>query len=480
MVKKWMTYLFVLMSTINLSAQDSTFVLGYAPQFVGEKVTMYTYSDYITLTKVAIGESIVGADSLFKIQNRTKTTIKVLIEISKTEAELYLSPNTNYQIEYYKPKDAPISFANQKVEALFYGLDSTDINYRVLQYNQWLDKYIYYNRYNIKKYGFSPYLDTFKIYAYDTYKDLKAPYFINYVRYHIATMERTKDSSKNKKAKANTYLEYIHPYPVYSNHDQYMKFVKSFYPKDFEAFLPQIKASIYLALDDKSPTKLMKALKKDPILQIEELRELMMVNMLGNSYYKRGYDRSSIVTILDSVSRFSNYKPNARTAHNMLTYLTKLENGYPAPELNMTNSSGDVVNWGTFKGKFVYVNFFASWNQTSVTEIKLIKALKTKYNNEIAFVSFNMDKTVEDYNRFMEQNNDIDWDVFYLGESHDLIDQFNVKSIPQYFLIDQEGFIALAPAKRPSPNGEYESIDKTFHYIQTELRRQLPSNRGGR
>jgi thiol-disulfide isomerase/thioredoxin len=202
----------------------------------------------------------------------------------------------------------------------------------------------------------------------------------------------------------------------------------------------------------------------------------MMVNMLGNSYYKRDFYRPNIITILDSVSRFSKFKTNANTAHNMLVYLTKLENGYPAPEIHFERDNGDVVNWITYKGKFVYVNFFASWNQTSVTEMKLIKGYKEKYGLDIAFISFSIDKTQEDFNDYKEKNKDLDWDIFYLGENHELLKQFNIKTTPAYFLIDQEGYIAIAPAKSPSPNGVYESIDMVFNYIQTQLHSQ-PSRR---
>jgi len=61
--------------------------------------------------------------------------------------------------------------------------------------------------------------------------------------------------------------------------------------------------------------------------------------------------------------------------------------------------------------------------------------------------------------------------VFYLGENDVLLDQFNVVTVPAYYLIDQDGYIALSPAKSPSPDGVYESIDKTFYYIKTELNR---------
>ena len=326
-MNKLLLFILIILGIFEASAQDDKFITGYAPEFIGETVTFYAYADYLTMTRVKIGESVVEKDSLFKLKNDVKSTVKIIIQIGKTETELYLMPDHDYAIEYYKPINAPITFTNQKVEVTFYDLDSTDINYRILQYSQWLDRYIYYNQMNIVKYGFSPYLDTFKIYAYNAYKSMDAPYFVNYVRYNIAIMERTKVSSRMKNSKANTYLEYIDPYPVYSNNDQYMQFVKSFYPKDFEGYLPRIKSAIFLALDHKSPYRMMKALRYDPILKKEELRELMMVNMLGNSYYQREYDRSSITTMLDSVSRFSNFKSNAIAAYNMLDYLTKLENG---------------------------------------------------------------------------------------------------------------------------------------------------------
>lgn len=473
-MKKLLGLIFIFLTVFNASSQNESLITGYAPEFVGETVTLYTYVDYLTMTRVKLGEAVVEKDSLFKLKNPVKSTVKVIIEIGKTETELYVMPKQAYTIEYYKPVNAPITFANQKVEVVFYNLDSTDVNYRVLQYNQWVDRYIYYNQRNIITHGFSPYLDTFKIYAYDAYKNIDAPYFINYVRYNIATMERSKVSSKMKNSKADTYLEYIHPYPVYSNHDQYMDFVKSFYSDDFEGYLPRIKSAVFLAIDHKSPDRLMKALKYDPLLQIEELRELMMVNMLGNSYYKRGYQRENIAVMLDSVSKFSKYQPNAVAAHNMLDYLTKLENGYPAPEINLLRENGDVVNWATYKGKFVYVNFFASWNQVSVNEMKLIKDLKVKYGEDIAFLSLNTDKSQKDHDLFIKEHPDYDWDIFYVGEHHLLLEQFNVASTPAYYLIDQEGFIALAPAQSPSPNGVYESIDKTFFYIKSELHRQPP------
>jgi hypothetical protein len=191
--------------------------------------------------------------------------------------------------------------------------------------------------------------------------------------------------------------------------------------------------------------------------------------MLGKSYYKRAYSRKNIVTILDSVSRYAKFKPNAIASKNMISYLTKLEDGYPAPQISFKSANGDVVNWITYEGKFVYVNFFASWNQASTNEMKLIESLKLKYGEYISFVSFSTDKTVADFNKFKENNPNYKWDMFYIGENSELQKDFNVATIPSYFLIDQSGFIAQAPALSPSPNGVYKTIEETFHYIKSRL-----------
>jgi thiol-disulfide isomerase/thioredoxin len=203
------------------------------------------------------------------------------------------------------------------------------------------------------------------------------------------------------------------------------------------------------------------------------------VNMLGNSYYKKGYNRQNLITILDSVRVFSKYKTNSVAAKNMLVYLTKLESGYPAPEINIEVATNEYLNWGNFEGKYIYVNFFANWNQTSLNEMKVIKDLELKHGENIEFVSFSTDKTRSEFDEFIKNNPEYKWNIVFLGENHELLERFNVKTIPAYYLIDQKGFIAQSPAKSPSPNGEYLSIDKTFYDINKRLHPKTQRNPNG-
>jgi hypothetical protein len=55
---------------------------------------------------------------------------------------------------------------------------------------------------------------------------------------------------------------------------------------------------------------------------------------------------------------------------------------------------------------------------------------------------------------------------------------FNITSVPNYYLFDQEGFIYQAPALSPGPNGKYQSIEGTLIKIQRALHPELPPRVG--
>ncbi len=455
---------------ISTIAYSST-ITGFAPEFIGEKVVMYTYSDYITMTRVEIGNAIVSdKDSTFQIEFDTKQTIKGMIEVGNTEAEIYLSPETDYNIFYKKKEDTPMAFARQKASTFFSDLDSSDINYKVLAYENWFDEYLYVHQKDIIKHGLGPYIDTFKQYAYAAYANEKNTYFVNYVRYDIAMLERTKRRSASNKLKYVEFLEYIKPFPVYPYNDKYMEFIKSYYSADLSSLHTQFQAEIILAIDNGSPTRLMTVMYRDPLYENDELRQLMMINMLGNGYYKRQYDRSNIRTILDSVSRFSKYRENSIAAKNILKYLTKIEAGYPAPDISLMDNHDDLITFGKYKGKFIYINFFTTWNNDAVKEMKLMEELYYNYSDYVEFISFCMDKDSTSYKTFLEENKALTWPIIYVGENHQVIKDFNVVSSPHYFLLDQDGFISMAPAKSPAPDGVYETVEKTFRYIRSRLR----------
>jgi thiol-disulfide isomerase/thioredoxin len=307
------------------------------------------------------------------------------------------------------------------------------------------------------------------LYAADAYKDVKDEYFLTYVRYNIGEMDQTFGGGRNAEARLQIFLEYIGPYPVYYENDQYMTFIKRFYEQDFDGYDPHTEKEIFAAIDAASPTLMMKALKRDLFLANPELREMIMIDKLGKQFYKSNYDKQAILHMLDSLSSHARYQVNATLARNIGAYLTSLERGYPAPFLELPFSADSTLTWRSYEGKFVYLNFFTTWDDKSKGEMKVMEGLYEKYKEDICFLSLCTDKERITFEKYRAENPGQTWDVIYIGDEHSLLQSWKVQTFPAYFLIDQGGYIAAAPATRPSPDGEYESIDKTFFYIRKVL-----------
>ena len=461
-------YLIAILSILSVAsfAQDTLF--GYAPDYAGEKVKLYTYQDYITRTRVVIGEGEVSKeDSIFRIELNNKGTLKGIVEIEKSEAEIYLAPKTSYQVYYEKPYDQPLSFNNQHVSLIFFGLDTADINYRIMQYNIWFDTFISYYHREIAAGLLATCLDTFKISVAEKYKDVQDEYFLTHVRYNIADVEQTLTGQSGKN-RLDTYLEYIEPYPIYYENEQYMQFVLNFYHMDFEDYPPEMEANMFGAIQIASPTLLMRHMGIDLLLERPDIREMVMIDKLGKLFYNDNRSKANVLVMLDSLAGHALNIHDAAAAKNVKNYLTSLEPGFPAPLLNV-NYNDSTLTWNSYSGRYVYLNFFSTWSDQSLLEMKVIDSLEEKYGNDISFLSICTDAKRKTYDQYLKDHPDMDWDIVYVGENDPLLTNFRVETYPQYFLIDQSGFIVAAPAPGPAPNGEYESIEKTLFTIQQAL-----------
>src|SRR6056300_1628337 len=213
-MKKILGYIIVfLFSITGFSQSDSGQVVieGYAPAFIGKMVEFNAYQDYVTRTRVNLATAMVRpSDSSFTLKIQTASTIEGIIEIDQTEASLYIAPNTDYTV-YFPEANGPKTYQNAETNLYFSDLDTLDINYLVLQYHQWLDTYIAYHEREIARGGFLAYLDTFKLYAADAYKEINDPYFITYVRYDLGELEQTFGGNAQSEKRLKTYLEYIEP-----------------------------------------------------------------------------------------------------------------------------------------------------------------------------------------------------------------------------------------------------------------------------
>ena len=103
--------------------------------------------------------------------------------------------------------------------------------------------------------------------------------------------------------------------------------------------------------------------------------------------------------------------------------------------------------------------------------------LKKKYGDYIEFVSICLDDDPKALIGFLKENPKYDWHFAHYQGNLALLENYNVRSVPSYYLIGPEGEMVDANALRPaplSPGAQYTTIDKTFWAIKRKFHKKEP------
>jgi thiol-disulfide isomerase/thioredoxin len=91
------------------------------------------------------------------------------------------------------------------------------------------------------------------------------------------------------------------------------------------------------------------------------------------------------------------------------------------------------------KNKFVFIDFWATWCQPCRKSLPHINNLAEKYKDNVIFLAISDEK--ENEVRNFLKNNTFSYLIFGLDIQKDLYSEFEIKTIPQYYLISPENTI---------------------------------------
>lgn len=151
----------------------------------------------------------------------------------------------------------------------------------------------------------------------------------------------------------------------------------------------------------------------------------------------------------------------------MMQPVFAIEAGAPAPACALpVLKSDDVVGLESFKGKVVYLDFWASWCGPCAKSFPFMNALHQELSAKgLAVVAVNLDENPEDARAFLQTHPA----GFTLAADTDeqCARQFDVKAMPSSYLIDRAGVIReVALGFR---DGEAETLRKTVDTLLSEL-----------
>ncbi|MDZ4666349.1 MAG: TlpA disulfide reductase family protein [bacterium] len=134
--------------------------------------------------------------------------------------------------------------------------------------------------------------------------------------------------------------------------------------------------------------------------------------------------------------------------------------GADAIRFTLKSIDGQPVSLSDFKGKVVYIDFWASWCGPCLREVPAGEDLKKAFaGKEVVFLNISID---EDENKWREsvKSKGISG-IHLLANSQNnpaVLEAYRIVSIPSYFLVGKDGKILAAPAVRPSNPQIYDLI----------------------
>ena len=132
--------------------------------------------------------------------------------------------------------------------------------------------------------------------------------------------------------------------------------------------------------------------------------------------------------------------------------------GSPFPAgVNLVDTNGKAVDFSQFKGKYVYIDLWASWCGPCCKEVPHLQKLEKELrNDDVVFVSISSDKDELAWRNKMAElkmhGNQL------LDKENTLGDALNVKGIPFFVIYDKEGNLHTYGALRPSTGTRLRSM----------------------
>lgn len=196
----------------------------------------------------------------------------------------------------------------------------------------------------------------------------------------------------------------------------------------------------------------------------ENIKNAEIKIALQRSILANHIEYSGIDEIADNLSVFYDNANEKNTAYikNLAQPWLNISRGNIAPDLQLNGADGKAVNLSDYKGKAVYLDFWATWCKPCLAETPDMEALEFELRDkDIEIVAVSVDQNLEAWSAFVEAKNPVGVQL-HQGESSEKIRaSYLVSSIPRYVLIDAEGKIVNANAPRPSQNA--------LSYIQDQL-----------
>ena len=357
MLQKKVFFIFSLTFLINILNAQNVIINGYAPYFKSEYIAIKCYVDFITPIDSVLCTERIDSNGYFKLILNVKQSNLVYFSIGNVKSEFYVEPDSTYSIIIKNPDtDVTDDKINYNLRQVYVSTNLEDslkscLHNNIQKFNDFYNYFLSANYKNLRYRNYSL-ADTFRILIKEQFPESNNLYFNNYVKYRVAAMEQYIQVKSEK----TLVKEYIKSQPLLYDNVEYMDFFSNLYTK---YLIANKKEDTIISLINNNCTykELAKIIDDTVIIPNERVKELVILKNLYECYYKRCFEQSVIINLLEYIKDSAQFEEHKLIAKNIIKKINTLKEETIAPDFEINDNTKELVKLSDLKGKFVFITF---------------------------------------------------------------------------------------------------------------------------
>jgi tetratricopeptide (TPR) repeat protein len=191
---------------------------------------------------------------------------------------------------------------------------------------------------------------------------------------------------------------------------------------------------------------------------------------LKKAYYNLGYILIKSGKQEEGIRALKTYlelDPSTPSANEVRAIIanTKLIDERFAPDFKINSTSGQALSLEKLKGKVVLLDFWASWCVPCRVEMPEVRRIwKTYGGDRFVIIGVNLDRNEQAFAAYVKQE-EITWPQYFDGQgwNNKMSRLYNVSSIPQTVLIDQNGIVRAVGLRGIALSNKIGELLKQLH-----------------
>jgi len=445
-------YLWLLLS-FSSSALWAAKLSGHVANYRGQELKIYRITNFITGEKEVLDACTVSPDDKYTFSFSASATQIYCIDLGRIRAQIILEPEQELSIDL--PDYAPISklellnpyFSQEKI--LLYTEDKNDLNHQLmsieLAFSQQLTRL--QKSVNPQVTARSA-IDSMTLLSSQLSSDFLKIY-LDYSCSFFHQLTQPENTSLIKKKYFKTREPHI-------DNPAFTQLFSSEYENPFIApdgrFHQEVSQAI---ISDELPADFIQQVAQTHHIEKNDMAALLAVKgFYDAAQYAPNYQANitHLMHQLETQIPAQNIKDLCRTSREKIE---KLMVGNPAPYYELYTPKGKKVPT-VLKRRYVLLAFVNTNLIECQRHLQLLEHYKKQYKRQVEIVVVAVHQDREELERFLRRN-DFDKLYFTLWDNNEaLIDDYDVKALPRYFLIGKDGNFIYSPLSSPEEHMQEE------------------------